>query len=84
MQSSKTPEEMEIEFGQQLRDLRLRRNCQSQKDQRQRRPPSRQQAARSGSLGAIAVKHERKIPAGNAIDACLIPPQHRACQLNNL
>jgi len=26
MQSSKTPEEMEIEFGQQLRDLRLRRN----------------------------------------------------------
>ena len=31
MQSSKTPEEMEIEFGQQLRDLRLRRNI----DQRQ-------------------------------------------------
>jgi transcriptional regulator with XRE-family HTH domain len=26
MQSSKTPEEMEVEFGQQLRDLRLRRN----------------------------------------------------------
>lgn len=31
MQSSKTPEEIEIEFGQQLRDLRLRRNI----DQRQ-------------------------------------------------
>ena len=31
MQSSKTPEEMEVEFGQQLRDLRLRRNI----DQRQ-------------------------------------------------
>ena len=31
MQSLKTPEEMEVEFGQQLRDLRLRRNI----DQRQ-------------------------------------------------
>jgi transcriptional regulator with XRE-family HTH domain len=31
MQSSKTSEEMEVEFGQQLRDLRLRRNI----DQRQ-------------------------------------------------
>lgn len=31
MQSSKTTEEMELEFGQQLRDLRLRRNV----DQRQ-------------------------------------------------
>jgi transcriptional regulator with XRE-family HTH domain len=31
MQSSKSPEEMEVEFGQQLRDLRLRRNI----DQRQ-------------------------------------------------
>jgi len=31
VQSIKTPEEMEIEFGQQLRDLRLRRNI----DQRQ-------------------------------------------------
>ena len=31
MQSSKTPEEMEVEFGLQLRDLRLRRNI----DQRQ-------------------------------------------------
>ena len=31
MQSSQTPKEMEIEFGQQLRDLRLRRNI----DQRQ-------------------------------------------------
>jgi transcriptional regulator with XRE-family HTH domain len=31
MQNSKTPEEMEISFGQQLRDLRLRRNI----DQRQ-------------------------------------------------
>ena len=31
MQNSKTPEEIEVEFGQQLRDLRLRRNI----DQRQ-------------------------------------------------
>ncbi len=31
MQNSKTPEEMEVTFGQQLRDLRLRRNI----DQRQ-------------------------------------------------
>ena len=31
MQSTKTSEEMEVEFGQQLRDLRLRRNI----DQRQ-------------------------------------------------
>ena len=31
MQNSKTSEEMEVEFGQQLRDLRLRRNI----DQRQ-------------------------------------------------
>ena len=31
MQSLQTPEEMEVEFGQQLRDLRLRRNI----DQRQ-------------------------------------------------
>ena len=31
MQNSKTPDEIEVEFGQQLRDLRLRRNI----DQRQ-------------------------------------------------
>ena len=31
MQNTKTPEEIEVEFGQQLRDLRLRRNI----DQRQ-------------------------------------------------
>ena len=45
MQSLKTPEEIEVEFGQQLRDLRLRRNI----DQRQ--------LAEQAGVALNAVKH---------------------------